>query len=73
MGATPATIAIQVNGEPRTLDEGATILTLLESLGLAGRLVAVLRNGEVVVRARHAETRLAPGDVLEIVHMVGGG
>ena len=35
--------------------------------------VAVERNGTVVKRARHAEERLAPGDVLEIVTFVGGG
>jgi thiamine biosynthesis protein ThiS len=35
--------------------------------------VAVERNGEVVPRARHADVELADGDVIEIVHFVGGG
>jgi sulfur carrier protein len=35
--------------------------------------VAVERNGDVVPRAEHAATALAEGDVLEIVHLVGGG
>ncbi|MDR0633405.1 MAG: sulfur carrier protein ThiS, partial [Azoarcus sp.] len=30
-------------------------------------------NGEIVPRARHADTALAEGDVLEIVVAVGGG
>ncbi|MGH7295350.1 MAG: sulfur carrier protein ThiS [Polyangiaceae bacterium] len=35
--------------------------------------VAVEVNREVVPRARHAEHAIAPGDVIEVVHFVGGG
>ncbi|HNQ75256.1 MAG TPA: sulfur carrier protein ThiS, partial [Pseudothauera hydrothermalis] len=38
-----------------------------------GKRLAVERNGEIVPRARHAETVLADGDRLEIVVAVGGG
>ena len=37
------------------------------------RIVAVERNGEIVKRARFAETPISAGDELEIVRMVGGG
>ena len=45
----------------------------LEQRGLAGKRVAVERNGEIVVKSRHAETFLAAGDRIEIVVAVGGG
>ena len=41
-------------------------------LGLAGPVAAEV-NGEIVVRAKHAEHQLADGDVIELVHFVGGG
>lgn len=66
-------IEVIVNGKPQQISEEATILDLLVSLGLGGRPVAVERNREVVPRARHGETVLAPGDRLELVTFVGGG
>lgn len=62
-----------VNGQPKQISPAATILDLLVALGLGGRPVAVERNREVVPRARHGETVLAPGDRLELVTFVGGG
>ena len=50
-----------------------TVATLLETRGMAGKRVAVERNGEIVPRGRHAETLLAAGDQIEIVVAVGGG
>lgn len=64
---------LQVNGDARELPDGATVGDLLVDLGLAGVLVAVERNQDIVPRARHAATALAEGDVIEIVHFVGGG
>lgn len=64
---------IEVNGEPREISEDATILALLESLGLHSNRVAVEVNAQVVRRARHGEQRLSAGDKVEIVTFVGGG
>ncbi|NLB58643.1 MAG: sulfur carrier protein ThiS [Gammaproteobacteria bacterium] len=64
---------IVLNGDSLTLQDGATVATLLESQGLAGRRVAVEVNGEIVPRGRHAEHALAAGDRVEIVHALGGG
>jgi sulfur carrier protein len=61
-----------VNGEARQVQLGATVLDLLQTLGIRGR-VAVERNGSVLRQAEHAETRLQEGDVLEVVTFVGGG
>lgn len=64
---------IEVNGEPREVAPGTTVLGLLEELGLTGVLVAVERNRDIVPRAEHARTAVADGDRLEIVQFVGGG
>jgi thiamine biosynthesis protein ThiS len=35
--------------------------------------IAVEHNGQIVQRARWADTPVASGDRLEVVHFVGGG
>lgn len=64
---------IELNGQPRHLDAGASIRALLESEGLAERRVAVEVNGEIVPRSLHAAHALVEGDRVEIVHALGGG
>ena len=64
---------ITVNGDAREVPAGLTVRGLVEHLGLTDGPVAVERNREVVPRAEHPNTELQPGDVLEIVHFVGGG
>ncbi len=64
---------LTVNGNPRELADGASVAELLAALNLAEKLVAVEVNLEVVPRARHCEHRLAEGDRVEIVTLVGGG
>lgn len=66
-------ISITVNGEPRQLEASLNCAELLARLDLAGKRVALERNGEIVPRSRHASERLADGDRLEIVVAVGGG
>ena len=63
---------IQVNGEHREV-AAATILALVEELGLDVRKVAVERNLEIVPRSLHAVTGLVEGDRIELVQFVGGG
>ena len=63
---------IQLNGEPRTLPASATLHDLLQAEQLLQRRVAVEVNGEIVSRSRHGEHVLAEGDVVEIVHALGG-
>jgi thiamine biosynthesis protein ThiS len=66
-------IAITVNGEARDVATGDTVATLLRSIGLDTRKVAVERNEEIVPRSTYEAAALAPGDRLEIVHFIGGG
>ena len=64
---------ISLNGESRQFPDPLTVAALVQSLGYAGKRIAVERNGEIVPRGRHAEVVLADGDRLEIVVAVGGG
>jgi sulfur carrier protein len=64
---------ILINGASQRLPQPLSVAGLLELRGLAGKRVAVERNGEIVVKSRHADTLLAAGDRIEIVVAVGGG
>ncbi len=64
---------LTVNGETRDVPDGLTVQGLIAHLGLEGGPVAVEKNRDVVPRATHGTTRLEAGDVVEIVHFVGGG
>jgi sulfur carrier protein len=66
-------ISITVNGENRHLDRPINCAELLVRLDLAGKRIALERNGEIVPRSRFSEQLLADGDRLEIVVAVGGG
>ena len=66
-------IQITVNGSTRALDGSLDVAALLAAMQLAGKKVAVERNGEIVPKSAHAGTLLADGDALEIVVAVGGG
>ena len=67
-------VAIVVNGEPRAMPAGSTVGDLLRRHALDSRMVVVERN-RVILRDRSAFDSLAleSGDVIEIVHFVGGG
>ena len=64
---------ITVNGEPRDVPEGATLASLMASLDVPRQPVAVELNRELVPRSQHGARRLAEGDAVELVTLVGGG
>ena len=64
---------IQVNGECREVESGASVAELLEDLQLDPRYLAVEVNLELVPRGDHDDKLLAEGDQLEVVTLVGGG
>jgi thiamine biosynthesis protein ThiS len=66
-------LALTVNGEARSVPGPATLADLLSHLGLDPRTVVVELNREIVRRPRLGETDLKDGDVIELVHFVGGG
>ena len=64
---------LRVNGETRNVHDGLTLDALVKELNLQERPIAVELNREVVPKDRYVATRLADGDRLEIVSLVGGG
>jgi sulfur carrier protein len=64
---------VMINGELQSLPAPLSVAALLALRELAGKRVAVEKNGEIVPKSRHAETLLAAGDKIEIVVAVGGG
>ena len=66
-------IEVRINGAARRFDAPLNVASLLAELAMAGKKVAVERNGEIVPKSAHARTLLADGDELEIVVAVGGG
>jgi sulfur carrier protein len=68
-----APVRVILNGAPREFPAPLTFSQLIDELSLAGRRLAVERNGEIVPRSRFHEARLAEGDRIEVVMAVGGG
>lgn len=66
-------LAITVNGERHTAQNGATVADLLQELNLPAGRVAIERNLEILPRPQWTSTAIQPGDRYEIVHFVGGG
>jgi thiamine biosynthesis protein ThiS len=64
---------IKINGEEKQIADGLSLIELLESLQIRPGRVVVERNRDIVPRDSFGATALAEGDVLEIVHFVGGG
>jgi sulfur carrier protein len=66
-------LSLTLNGVATDAADARTVAELVARLGLAGKRIAVEKNGEIVPRSRYADTPLARGDRLEIVGAVGGG
>ncbi len=66
-------LTLIINGETRTIAEAVTLADLLNQLGYDRRRIAVEVNREVVPMSSHERRRLAAGDDVEIVTLVGGG
>ena len=63
---------ISVNGEVEQT-EPQSLESYLSSKSLLGRRIAVERNGDIVPKSQFRDVILENGDVLEIVHAIGGG
>ncbi len=66
-------IEVMVNGTARAFEAPLPLSGLIERMALAGKKIAVEKNGEIVPRSLHGETLVENGDQLEIVVAVGGG
>lgn len=65
-------MSITVNGR-KQIELFETVQQLLINYGLENRIVVVEVNQEIVMKENYKTTSLSHGDVVEIVHFVGGG
>jgi len=66
-------INLMVNGEACACEPGASLADLLSRLKIDPGLVVVELNRGIVRPEAFGQTRLADGDQLEIIQMMGGG
>ena len=64
---------IILNGEKCRIEDGLSLLALVEKVGKTPTTVAVEKDGLIVSRDRYGEVILKDGDRLEMVHFVQGG
>jgi len=64
---------IRINGEQKEIVDGLNIAGLLDELEIRPGRVVVELNRTIISRVAQESTSLREGDVLEIVHFVGGG
>ena len=66
-------IQIILNGKPHNIKEKTNIISLLETLSLSEKKVAIEINEEVIPRDNYDKKILLAKDRIEIVHFIGGG
>ncbi len=63
---------LSINGEKMTLENVTTITELLNHLSLQDK-IAIEINREIVPRSQFHNYQINDGDLIEIVHAIGGG
>ena len=66
-------LLVKLNGEPRELPDGSTMVQAVAELTAAPAGVAAAVNGDVIPRGSWATTLLRDGDQVEVVTAVQGG
>ena len=64
---------IEVNGKQVEHDGPTTVASLLERMGFVWPMIVVRINGKLVKRERYADTDVADGDTVDVIHMMSGG
>jgi len=67
------TLQITVNGEPRSVDERATLADLVAALGQPPQALATAVNGEFVPRTARESRPLREGDAVFTFQPITGG
>jgi thiazole synthase len=66
-------VTVTVNGKPRKVADGVSLLQLLNELDVAPSRVVIEHNREIRRKDDFAKTIVHGGDELELVYFVGGG
>ena len=66
-------VTVTLNGKPRQVEDGVSLLELLKELDVAPSRVVIEHNREIRRKDDFAKTVVHGGDELELVYFVGGG
>ena len=66
-------IKIFINGDLKKFPQETNIVSVLESLNISSKHIAIEINESLVFRSDWKETNLKDGDKVEIVKAIGGG
>ena len=66
-------IKIKLNGKTKLIAENLKIDTLISSLKIPIKKVAIELNQEILDKKKLKEIKLKKNDKIEIVHFIGGG
>ena len=55
------------------LEDDMTMSELLDYLKLPAKKIAIERNREIISKSAYNTVRLNDGDIMEIIHFIGGG
>ena len=68
-----SSIKIFINGDLKKIPQETNIVSVLESLNISSKHIAIEINENLVFRSDWQETNLKDGDKVEIVKAIGGG
>jgi sulfur carrier protein len=71
LGSSP--IKIFINGDLKNFPQETNIASVLESLNISPKHIAIEINESLIFRSAWEETNLKDGDRVEIVKAIGGG
>lgn len=66
-------MTIIINGEAKEFTSGFTLIQILSTLSLEGKVMAAAVNMEIVKQDSWNSYKLSDGDKLELLDFVGGG
>ncbi len=72
-GGAGGSIRVKLNGEETDVAADSTIGQIVDRVVRDRSRIAVERNKEIVPRATYDSAPVTPGDVIEVVSLVGGG
>lgn len=64
---------LKINGEDRTFEEGLTLLDIMKLLMIEEKVMAAAVNMVIVKKDEWITHQPQNGDVIELLHFVGGG
>ena len=68
-----SSIKIFINGDLKNFPQETNIVSVLESLNISSKHIAIEINESLVFRSDWQQTTLRDGDKVEIVKAIGGG